>query len=119
MAYARVVSAHRAPQRPPIRIAPGDAVTLGERDTDWPQFVWTTRADGLGGWVPAALFDAARGPATALQVYDTRELDADAGELLALQHELADWWWARNARGDSGWIPARVLAPATDAGAAP
>ncbi|RPE79650.1 SH3 domain-containing protein [Vulcaniibacterium tengchongense] len=109
MPRARVVAAHRAPDRPPIRVAPGTPVTLGERDREWPDFVWTTLADGRGGWVPATLFDAGRGPATALADYDTRELDADPGETLELERELAQWWWARNARGDEGWVPARVL----------
>lgn len=111
MRHARVVVSHRAPDRPAIQIARGDAVTLGERDRDWPQFVWTTAGigEGLGGWVPAALFDAESGPATALADYDTRELDADADEILLLHYELAQWWWAENARGLQGWIPARAL----------
>lgn len=106
---ARVIAAHRAPDRPAIQVAPGDAVTLGERDNDWPQFVWTTLASGLGGWIPSVLFDRDYGEATTQQAYDTRELDAEAGELLVLHDELADWWWAENAQGMRGWIPARAI----------
>ena len=109
MRRARVVVSHRAPDRPAIRVARGEAVTLGERDGDWPQFVWTVIAEGHGGWVPAALFDAEQGPARALSDYDTHELDAQADEVLTLHHELAQWWWAQNARGEQGWIPARSL----------
>ena len=109
MKRALVVVRHRAPDRPPIRIAPGDTVTLGERDNDWPQFVWTDLAIGLGGWVPAMLFDRDSGEAIALESYDTRELDADEGEHLLLHRELADWWWAENNAGVCGWIPARAL----------
>lgn len=111
MKRARVIATHRAPDRPAIRVAPGDAVTLGERDGDWPEFVWTTLATGLGGWIPSVLFDRDHGEATARQDYDTRELDADAGEVLVLHRELAQWWWAENERGEQGWIPARVLEP--------
>jgi len=106
---ARVVAAHRAPDRPAIRVRPGDAVTLGARDADWPQFVWTTLADGLGGWIPADIFDRDHGAAVAQQGYDTRELDAEPGDELALHRVQADWWWAENADGASGWIPARVI----------
>lgn len=106
---ARVIAAHRAPDRPAIRLTPGESVTLGERDIDWPQFVWTTLATGLGGWVPSALFDREYGEAIAQQDYDTRELDADVGEILTLHRELADWWWAENTHGASGWIPARAI----------
>lgn len=111
MKRARVIATHRAPDRPAIRIAAGDPVTLGERDTDWPQFVWTSLASGLGGWIPVALFDAEHGAATATDEYDTRELDAEKGEILTLHHEMADWWWAENALGRTGWIPAHNLEP--------
>lgn len=109
MRHARVVVAHRAPDRKPIRLMPGDAVTLGERDQDWPEFVWTTIAEGHEGWVPVKLFDSEHGPARALAEYDTRELEAQADEILVLHYELARWWWAENALGHQGWIPARSL----------
>lgn len=109
MQHARVVVAHRAPDRPPIRVAPGDPVLLGHRDTDWPEFVWTTIAEGHEGWVPVKLFDREQGPATAVGEYDTRELDAQADEVLILHYELARWWWAENVLGHQGWIPASAL----------
>jgi hypothetical protein len=111
MRRARVITAHQAPDRPAIRIAAGDTATLGDRDLDWPQFVWATLASGLGGWIPASMFDAERGAATAVDDYDTRELDAEAGEILTLHHEMADWWWAENVVGQTGWVPARSLQP--------
>ena len=106
---ARVTEAHRAPDRPAIQLQAGERVTLGDRDSEWPEFVWTALASGLGGWVPSALFDVERGQASALQDYDTKELEADVGEELVLHRELAGWWWAENARGGAGWIPARKL----------
>ena len=109
MRQARVISAHRAPDRPSIRVAAGDPVVLGERDSDWPQFVWTTLAQGLGGWIPAVLFDRETGEATALGDYDTRELPTDIGELITVHHQQEGWWWAENAGGESGWIPARAI----------
>lgn len=109
MRRARVIAAHRAPDRPPIQVSAGDPVNLGERDSDWPQFVWTTLAQGLGGWIPAVLFDRDSGDATALGDYDTRELATEIGEVLTLHSEQAGWWWAENAKGDSGWIPARAI----------
>lgn len=109
MRHARVVVSHHAPDRPSIRVAAGDPVTLGARDEDWPEFVWTTIAEGHEGWIPARLFDAEHGPAKALQDYDTRELAAQADEVLTLHYELAGWWWAQDALGHQGWIPARAL----------
>ncbi|MEH6422409.1 SH3 domain-containing protein [Pseudomonas sp. CGJS7] len=106
---------HRAPDRPAIRIARGDTLSLGERDHEWPQFVWAVQADGLGGWAPASLFDRDRGAATAQSDYDTVELDAAAGAVVRLHHELAQWWWASDAHGRQGWIPARALQLLEDA----
>lgn len=116
---ARVRTAHRAPDRPAIRVRSGEALTLGAHDTEWPQFVWVVRADGLGGWIPDALcardaVDPTR--AVASDDYDTQELDADAGDTLLLHHALAEWWWAEDRTGRRGWIPARVLAPPAPAG---
>ena len=110
MPTARVVTAHRRPDRPAIRVAAGERVSLGERDTDWPQFVWTVLTNGLGGWIPADVFDAPHGTAHAQHDYDTQELDADSGDRLRLHREHADWWWAEQPDGTQGWIPARVLA---------
>lgn len=109
MRRARVVVSHSAPDRPPIQVLRGDAVMLGDRDVDWPEFAWVTVAEGRGGWVPATLFDQDRGPAVALDDYDTRELDAQADEIVQLHRELAGWWWAENALGVQGWIPERAL----------
>ena len=108
MARARVVVAHRAPDRPALRLDAGDAVALGERDGEWPQFVWTV-AGGVGGWVPAALFDGERGAAVAREAYDTTELDVDPGQIVTLHRELAEWWWVEDTRGARGWVPARAL----------
>ncbi|HWU70163.1 MAG TPA: SH3 domain-containing protein [Pseudoxanthomonas sp.] len=106
---ARVVVAHHAPEHAPIRVAKGDTVTLGERDIDWPDFVWTTLAQGIGGWIPSTLFDRESGEAVAQDDYDTRELDTEVGEILTLHREQAAWWWAENARGEQGWVPARAI----------
>lgn len=110
MPRARVIAAHRAPDREAVRIARGEGAVLGASDTEWPEFVWATLAQGLGGWMPADVFHMDDvGTAIAQQDYDTRELEADIGDLLALEREHAGWWWARDAHGRSGWIPARAL----------
>ena len=109
MQRARVIAAHRAPDRPAIRVAAGDPVTLGTRDTEWTDFVWTTTEADHGGWVPSRYFDKEQGEAHALQDYDTTELDANTGEELVLHHEMAGWWWAENREGVTGWVPARKL----------
>ena len=110
MPRARVIAAHRAPDREAIRVARGETVLLGESDHEWPDFVWATLAQGLGGWMPADVFHMDDvGTAIAKQDYDTRELEAEPGDLLIVEREHAGWWWAHDAQGRSGWIPARSI----------
>lgn len=103
---ARVVRDYRTQYTNPIRFATGELVTVGERDTEWPAFIWTITADGNAGWAP---FDWLRplgdGRAKALRDYSAQELDADAGDEIELLFELGGWWWATGPDGRSGWIP--------------
>ncbi len=110
MQRARVIAAHHAPEREAVRIARGQSAVLGAADDQWPDFVWATLAQGLGGWMPADIFHMDEvGTAIAQQDYDTRELDAEPGDLLTVEREHAGWWWAHDAHGRSGWIPARSI----------
>lgn len=109
MRQARVIARHRAPDRPAILVARGDTATLGDRDHDWPEFVWSTLAGGLGGWIPESVFDVDRDVAIANTDYDSRELNADVSEQLILHREMAGWWWAEKNDGATGWIPARAI----------
>lgn len=115
MRRGRLLVPHRAPARPAPVFLGGDVVRVGHRDTDWPGFAWTTGHDGVGGWVPAELIGlGSDGIAFMTTAYDTRELDAEAGELVVLHREIAHWWWCENAAGDTGWIPARAITPHED-----
>ncbi len=44
-------SAHEIPDCAPIQVQIGDQVNVGERDTEWPAFVFVTAQNG-SGWVP-------------------------------------------------------------------
>ncbi|ALN93186.1 MULTISPECIES: SH3 domain-containing protein [Lysobacter] len=108
---ALVVADYRTRHHDPIRFEAGEIVQLGERDDEWPAFVWTRVADGRAGWAPCDLLrplDAGR--AEALCGYDARELDVSVGQSLRLLDELGGWWWAqREHDGAQGWVPARHL----------
>lgn len=111
MQRARVVQQYRTQYANPIGFAAGDIVTLGERDTEWPAFIWTTTPiDGNAGWAP---FDWLKplgdGRAEALRDYSAQELDVDADDEVALLHELGGWWWCERADGRCGWVPASHL----------
>ena len=83
MTRLRATAAHTIPQRPPIRVTPGQQVQAGQRDTDWPAFVFITTDDGAG-WVPERHLDTSSDPAVVITAYDTTELATTGGEELTL-----------------------------------
>lgn len=107
-----LIADHQIPKRAPLKLTAGDIVTVGERDTEWPAFVFVTALHGTG-WVPSRHIDMAEATATMRTAYDTRELPASRGETVELIRDDPEsgWSWCRNADGCEGWIPHRSLEP--------
>jgi SH3-like domain-containing protein len=110
MARATLRRDYRTQYHDPIGFLRGETVRLGERDGEWPEFIWATDARGRSGWVHQRYLDRDHGEAIATCDYDARELDARAGECVELVEEAGGWWWAKNTEGAQGWLPARDLA---------
>jgi hypothetical protein len=91
-------------------LEPGDIVQVGERDTEWPAFVFVTALHG-SGWVPARHIDIDGSVGVVRAAYDTTELPAASGESVEVVEDDPEsgWSWCRNADGREGWIPHRVL----------
>jgi SH3 domain len=115
-AMRRVVArvAHEISDRPPVRLDVGQRVAVGDRDTEWPEFVFVTAPHG-SGWVPARHLSAASGDAVVQTAYDTTELPTHVGEVLdVVAEDLASGWlWCRSRDGREGWIPVKTLDDAT------
>ncbi len=88
----------------------GDRVTVGERDGEWPAFVFVTAQQG-SGWVPERHLDRQGAKAVIKQRYDTTELPTEAGEKLAVLCEdlSSGWVWCRAENGREGWVPESTL----------
>ncbi|NUT36464.1 MAG: hypothetical protein HOV79_25705 [Hamadaea sp.] len=110
MKTAIVHVAHEIPDRQPLRIAAGDEVRVGARDTEWPEFVFVTALGG-SGWVPARHLSADAGTALVLTAYNTQELATRVGERLAVleEDEQSGWSWCRAESGGEGWVPIKTL----------
>lgn len=110
MERCTVVVAHEIPKRQPIQITPGERVEVGDRDSDWPEFVFVKTRSG-SGWVPARHLSASQGPAIVLNAYDTTELRTVIGERLEVvgPDPVSGWTWCRNTAGEEGWVPDRTL----------
>jgi hypothetical protein len=101
---------HEIPDRPPLRLSVGQRVEVGDRDTEWPQFVFVTAAQGAG-WVPARHLSASSGSAVVLTGYETTELPTRVGEVLEIVAEdlASGWMWCRSREGREGWVPLKTL----------
>ena len=102
----RAVRDHRIPERAPLKLAVGERVTAGDRDTEWPEFVFVVGARGEG-WVPARHLSGDHGEVMVLTEYDTTELSIDSGEEVDVieRDDSSGWWWCRNDAGEEGWVP--------------
>ena len=110
MTRLRASAPHEIPDRPPVQVVPGQHVRVGQRDTEWPAFVFITTGNGAG-WVPERYLDTSSDPAKALTSYDTTELATTAGEELILieRDDPSGWARVRNVAGSEGWVPLRTI----------
>jgi mannitol-1-/sugar-/sorbitol-6-/2-deoxyglucose-6-phosphatase len=113
----RSMREHRIPDRPPIVVIPGDQLTVGERDDEWPAFVFVTNSAGLQGWVPEQVLTPTGEPRAGMYTprwrYDTQELPVEIGmELTVLEADLGSGWIrCRTSGGAEGWLPVRCVEP--------
>jgi hypothetical protein len=112
---SRVVarSAHEIPERAPIQLGVGEEVEVGERDDEWPAFVFVSSQRG-SGWVPERHLERQGSAALVTVAYDTTELPTSEGEQLEVLREdlLSGWAWCRAKTGREGWVPLKTLTPA-------
>ena len=115
MTTLRATASHEIPDRPPIQVVSGQQVQVGQRDTEWPAFVFITTGNGAG-WVPERYLDTSSDPPQAITSYDTTELATTAGEELTLIEQDGPSGWARvrNTAGSEGWVPLRTIEPAPE-----
>jgi len=110
MSYAVAKVAHAIPGRPPLQLAVGERVLVGDRDSEWPEFVFVTAAHGTG-WVPARHLSASSGAGVVQTPYDTTELRTEIGDVLkvVVQDLESGWLWCRSRNGREGLVPAKTL----------
>ena len=103
-------SRHEIPDRAPIRVEVGDRVKVGERDSEWPAFVFVTARNG-SGWVPERHLERQGASAVVREAYDTTALPTEEGDELEVLHEdlSSGWLWCRAKNGREGWVPERRL----------
>jgi hypothetical protein len=104
----RVIADYTCAYPDPLVMRTGEQLIVGERDTQWPEFVWCVNSVGKGGWVPDKYIERV-GEAGIARCDYTAQLTATADEELVLDHAEGGWFWATNRQGRSGWIPAEHI----------
>ncbi len=108
----RAIAAWTRSYEAPLAVAAGATVTVGARDTDWPDFLWCRDAVGREGWLPEQILAVQGNTGRVREDYDAIELTVAPDEVLTGDRALAGWVWCRNQAGREGWVPERVLNPA-------
>lgn len=96
----------------PIRLKPGDEVSVGPADRAWPGWVWATDAKGNDGYVPEEILKpSGDGRFSAVEAFDPTVLTTRRGDQLASLRQIHGWHWCRNGNGDEGWVAGYLLRP--------
>ncbi len=109
---AVVTRAHRSAYPEPIAGKAGDTLALGQRDDEWPAFIWAKAASGREGWVPDAFIEISGSSGTLTRDYVARELTLSEGAAVEVLEEAGGWAWCRTDDGELGWLPLTHIAPA-------
>ena len=93
----------------PFLVQPGDVLTAGDRESEWPGWVWCTNQHGVSRWLPEAYLQRKDDQCIVLRDYEATELTVRAGEEVLAGEAESGWVWCTNKKGRSGWVPANHL----------
>lgn len=112
---AVVTKAYQRQFDDPITLKAGETVPITKQEPweDNPAWMWYwgENAEGKGGWIPESSLELAGDQGTAKQEYSAWEMTVAVGETLTLLAEAEGWYWARNEKGELGWVPISSIAP--------
>lgn len=103
---AVVVKPYECPYENPISVAAGAAVIPDfDKRTDIAGWVWCTAEDGRSGWTPHNWLLQSGNTWRIDRNFNAIELSVIRDEMLDTVFEESEFFWARKANGESGWIP--------------
>ncbi|WP_180237110.1 SH3 domain-containing protein [Lacimicrobium alkaliphilum] len=111
MFEAVVVRKHKSNYPNPVSFVAGDALLVGERDSEYLGWVRVTDKRGDVGWAPLKYIEL-NGDGTggvAIKFYSAKELDVEPGERLTVKYEHCQWCWVEHETKGAGWVPIECL----------
>jgi multidrug efflux pump len=108
-AVVEAVSFYRSPFPMPLQAGKGTVLHLKVRSDEEPGWVYGASPDDREGWVPRDWLHIEGSRGTLKRDYDASELNLEPGDQLEVSLVLNGWCMARNATGDIGWVPERLI----------
>ncbi|MEW5924844.1 MAG: SH3 domain-containing protein [Candidatus Zixiibacteriota bacterium] len=101
----RVIKAYRSAYPNPLKLKKNDRIRTGEKESEWPGWIWCTDQKNISGWVPESYIQMDGNDAVMLYDYDATELTVNPGDELLIINEEVGWYWCLDQTGDCGWVP--------------
>ena len=108
-AIVEATSFYRSPFPTPLIAKQGAVLNLSMRSDEQPGWVYGTDAEGREGWIPREWIKIDGNRGTLRRDYNATELNFEPGDRLEVTLVLDGWYLARNAEGETGWVPARLM----------
>jgi hypothetical protein len=87
----RLIKDHKSAHPDPLVLSAGETVTLEDRKSEWPGWVWGTHRSGIAGWIPARILKQEEAIAHLTEDYDATELTVRVGTELTFGREESGW----------------------------
>ncbi len=104
-----VTQAHTKSYADPLVVREDEIVSLGDRDDEWPGWIWCVDKAAQGGWLPEEIVEQTGDTGRIRGTFDTTELTVDVAEVVYGGCIVAGWQWCRHTDGREGWVPVRCL----------
>jgi len=108
MKSGRVIQSYDSEYTNTMFFKKGEYIHAEEKKSPWKGWTWCFNNERIYRWVPKSyikLIDDKDNLFIFLKDYNATELSVTKGEKLFLFHEESDWVWARNQKGEEGWVP--------------
>ena len=101
----RVIKDRTSAHPNPLVLSAGETVTIEDKESEWPGWIWAINQNGTAGWIPARILEREGAIDRVTEDYDATELTVRVGIELTFSREESGWLWCTTPEDNSGWVP--------------